>query len=221
VLADIATAVTGADHRDLVAKRVTERIGLPRVLGLDAAAADGIADVALVGVAATAEELAAAGISEIPENEVTPDALMTANRPEYRAVGLPGGGAFMRAMDLALYYQALLHDPERLWSAELLADVTGNVRNRLPDRLMGVPANRSLGLIVKGDDEFAAFRGFGHTASARSFGHNGAGGQLAFADPETGLSVGYCTNGLELNMFKEWSRAAGIASRAAVCATPI
>ena len=219
VLADIATAVTGTDHRDLVAKRITDPLGLPRVLGLAPDDDAGIAELEIVGSPASAEELAAAGLADLPANEVTPDALMSANQPVYRAVGLPGGGGFMRATDLALYYQALLHNPAGLWSDELLADVTGNVRTRLPDRMTGIPTRRTLGLIVKGDDEFAGTRGLGHTASARAFGHNGAGGQIAFADPETGLSVGYCTNGIELNMLKEWGRAAGIASKAAVCAT--
>ena len=220
VLADIAATVTGTDHRDLVAERITEPLGLPRVLGLQGDECDGIAELTTVGTPASAEELAAIGITELPQSEVTPDALLSANRPEYRAVGLPGGGAFMRASDLALYYQSLLHNPAALWSPGLLADVTGNVRNRLPDRLLGVPANRTLGLIVKGDDQFAGFRGFGHTASARAFGHNGAAGQIAFADPETGLSVGYCTNGVELNMIKEGRRTSGIASKAAACTTP-
>ena len=34
-----------------------------------------------------------------------------------------------------------------------------------------------------------------NTCSPRAFGHGGAGGQVAWGDPESGLSVGYCTNG--------------------------
>ena len=38
-------------------------------------------------------------------------------------------------------------------------------------------------------------RGFAPSASPRAFGHAGAGGQIAWGDPETGLSVGFVTNG--------------------------
>ena len=38
-------------------------------------------------------------------------------------------------------------------------------------------------------------RGFGRTCSPRAIGHGGAGGQIAWGDPATGISVGYCTNG--------------------------
>jgi CubicO group peptidase (beta-lactamase class C family) len=99
----------------------------------------------------------------------------------------------------------------------VLADATGNVRNRLPDPLTGVPANRTLGLIQAGDDGKAAWRGLGHTVSARAFGHNGAGGQLAWGDPVTGLSLGYVTNGLDDHVIRQARRGVGIASRAGAC----
>ena len=124
----------------------------------------------------------------------------------------------MTAADLARYYQALLHDDGGIWDAEVLADVTTNVRNRLPDPLLQVPANRSLGLILAGDDGLATRRGFGATGSAGTFGHNGASGQVAWADPATGISFGYCTDGLDRDPIREARRSVGLSSRAAVCA---
>jgi CubicO group peptidase (beta-lactamase class C family) len=99
----------------------------------------------------------------------------------------------------------------------VLADATGHVRNHLPDPLLGVPANRTLGLIVAGDDGKAALRGFGHTTSPRTFGHNGAAGQIAWADPERGVSFAYVTNGIDENLLRQHRRDAGISSRAGVC----
>jgi CubicO group peptidase (beta-lactamase class C family) len=141
--------------------------------------------------------------------------LLGLNDPRSRATGVPGGGGIFRAADLALLYQAFLHDPQGLWDPAVLADATGVVRNRLPDA-WGVPANRTRGgLVVKGDDGLGHRRGFGHTASGRAFGHDGAGGQIAFADPASGLSVAYLTSGLDQNLVREKRRVAEIAGLAA------
>ena len=53
--------------------------------------------------------------------------------------------------------------------------------------MFGRPARRTLGLVLAGDD--GVFRSFGHCCSAGSFGHAGAGGQIAWADPETGMPM--------------------------------
>ena len=99
----------------------------------------------------------------------------------------------------------------------MLADGTGRVRNHLPERWTGVPANRSLGLIIAGDDGRANIRGFGHTGSPRTFGHNGAGGQIAWADPEVGISFAYVTNGMDQHVIRQARRGIALSSLAAVC----
>ncbi|HEY8546713.1 MAG TPA: serine hydrolase domain-containing protein [Acidimicrobiales bacterium] len=221
VLAELITTVTGADHRDEVHRRVTGALGLPRILGLPRDQQDGIADLVTVGEPAPREELAALGLptpDEQPEGAVTDQLLLSLNLPEAREAGIPGGGGVTTAAVVALFYQALLHNPGELWDPEVLADATSRVRNTLPDRLTGVPANRALGVVVAGDDGRANLRGFGHTQSPRTFGHNGAGGQLAWADPETGLSFCYLTNGYDLHELRQPRRGIGITSRAAVCA---
>jgi CubicO group peptidase (beta-lactamase class C family) len=63
-------------------------------------------------------------------------------------------------------------------------------------------------------------RAFGRTVSPRAFGHAGAGGQLAWADPESGLSLCYLTNGLDRNPLREGKRGVAIASLAGLCTTP-
>jgi CubicO group peptidase (beta-lactamase class C family) len=219
VLAEIVNEVTGQDYRDVLHERVTGALGLPRVLGLGPDDLDGALDLVLCGEHATADELQAAfGISELPTTEVTDDALMWFNDPAVRAVGVPGGGGCANAATVALFYQELLHNQAGLWDPELLADVTGRVRNTFPDPLTRTPANRALGVIVAGDDGRANFRGFGHTQSPRTFGHNGAGGQLAWADPDSGLSFCYLTNGNDRNELRQPRRGIGITSRAATCA---
>jgi CubicO group peptidase (beta-lactamase class C family) len=216
VLAEIVERITGRDFRDVVADRVTTPAGLPRVLGDVGAVA---AELVLVGNNATPEELLATfGVAELPVTEVTDDALLAFNDPAVQRVGVPGGGGVMRARDLALYYQAVLHNPQEMWSPDVHHDVTTHVRNTLPDVLTGVPANRTLGLIQAGDDGNSNIRGFGRTVSPRAIGHNGARGQLAWGDPDTGLSFGYCTNGLDRHEVREPRRGTALSSLAAMCA---
>ena len=218
VLAEIIERVSGADFRTVVRERVTDPAGLPCVLGQTEFLA---APLSVVGEPATAEEmLAVFGVSEIDVGEVTDELLLALGSPEAQAVGVPGGGGVMRASDLAMYYQAILHNPGEMWDPDVLDDVRGHVRNHLPERLTGLPANRTLGLIQAGDDGKANLRGMGRTVSPSAIGHNGAKGQIAWGDPTTGLSLGYCTNGLDTNHVRVPRRTTAIASLAAVCTTP-
>ena len=105
------------------------------------------------------------GVSSIDVGEVTDEALESFNRPDVIAVGVPGGGGVSTASELALFYQALLHNPDGLWDPKWLATATGDVRNTFPDPLLGVPANRSIGLVLYGDDGKGPARGFGHGQS--------------------------------------------------------
>lgn len=220
VLAEIIERVTEASYLDVVAERVTDPAGLPRVLGIPEDDQEDVVALELRGEPPSPDELEAAlGIRELPVTEVTDEALLQFNRPATRALGVPGGGGVMRARDLAQYYQAILGDDGRIWDPAVLADATTNVRNVFPDPLTATPALRTLGLVTAGDDGRATIRGFGHTNSPRAFGHGGAAGQIGWADPESGLSFGYTTNGDDLDLLRMWRRGIGLSSRAASCAT--
>ena len=140
------------------------------------------------------------GIRELPVTEVTDEALMRFNQPTVRALGVPGAGCVSDAESLALFYQALLHDRASLWSPALLEDVKTN------------------GLRLAGSDGHSHRRGFGRTVSGGAFGHNGASGQLAWADPATGLSFAYLTNGIDKHAIRQARRGTALSSIAAECA---
>ena len=216
VLAEVIARIDGRDHRDAVRERVLEPLGLSRLaLGVEAADQHDIADLVMVGEDPTPAEVEAVfGAAEIDRGEVTPEVLLAFNDAGVRAVGVPGGGGVSNAADLALLYQALLHNTGRLWDPAVLEDGRGTVRCRLPDPVTGIPANRTLGLVAAGDDGRAALRGMGHTVSPRAFGHNGAAGQIAWADPDSGLSFVYLTNGIDRHFLREARRTVSIASRA-------
>lgn len=216
VLGELIAEVTGQDHTDAIEALVTAPLGLPRVLGIGADDRAGIVESVAIGQLPTPEEMEQAlglkiDLAELIPPEVGVAALLTLNDPAAQAVGVPGGGGVMRAGDLALLYQAFLHDEQGLWSKEILAGGTAEVHCALPD-LFGKSANRTLGLILAGDDGHADQRSMGRTASPQAFGHPGAGGQLAFADPATGLSVAYLTAGMDQHVIREGRRGIAIAS---------
>ena len=74
--------------------------------------------------------------------------------------------------------------------------------------------SRGLGIVIAGD-ETRNFRGFGHTNSPLAFGHNGAGGQLAWVDPATGISLAYLTSAHDRNEIRQGRRGVAISSLAA------
>lgn len=168
VLAELIERVTGETFCDFVERRVTGPLGLGRVLGIPRAEQGDVAQLS-----ASAPEAVRRQYDYATKIEV----------------GEPGGGALMTAAQLALFYQALLHDPTGIWDPVWLADATSRVRCRLPDPLVGMPANRTLGVVIGA--------GFGTTwgSSSTAFGWPGAGGQIGFAEPATGVSFAFLQMG--------------------------
>jgi CubicO group peptidase (beta-lactamase class C family) len=217
VLAELIERAAGEDYRSFIRTRIAEPLGLALGLGIPEDEQQDIARLHPVGEPPSVEELAAIGLPPFDLGEVTEDALLGFNTPANMAVGVPGGGGVMTAADMALFYQALLHNPGGIWDADVLADATGNVRCTFPDALMlGASCNRTIGLMVAGDDGKSHMRSMGRTVSSRAFGHPGAGGQLAWADPETGISLCYFTNGLDRNPLREGKRGVAVSSLAGV-----
>ena len=220
VMAELIERLSGVDYLAFIRERLLVPLGLRRFqLGVPLDQQADINDLEVRGEPPTSEELEAVfGVPGLTldglQGEVTDAALMGFNRPEVRALGVPGGGGVSTAADLALYYQALLHNPGDLWDPAVLAAGTREVHGHLPDPLMNVSSNRALGLVIAGDEPDKAMRGFGHTVSPRTFGHAGAGGQLAFADPESDVSFCYLTNTLDANVLRQHRRGASLAGYA-------
>jgi CubicO group peptidase (beta-lactamase class C family) len=223
VLGEVIEVVSGLDYREFVHTRLMEPLGLRRFrLGEPPERQADITTLVASGEPPTPEEIEAAiGIPGIDlgalVGEVTTDALLEFNDPAVRAVGAPGGGGISTAADIALYYQSLLHNEAELWDDDLLVDASRRVRCDLPDPLRAIPAHRSLGMMVAGEGTVATMRGFGYGLSPETFGHDGAGGQIAWADPVSGISFCYLTNGLDRHVLREARRTIGLSSRAAAC----
>jgi CubicO group peptidase (beta-lactamase class C family) len=214
VLAELIERITGEDYRSVLRERLLEPLGLHKfALGIPLSEQDDIAQLQIVGEPATSEEMQAAWGVNMPSIS-THGPLPFFGSPEVLAVGVPAANGVSTAADVALFYQALLRS--ELWDPGLLANAT-SVHNALPDEL-GVTCTRGLGVQINGDDGYGGWFTFGRTNSPAAFGHDGAGGMIAWADPETGLSFCYLTNGLDDNLVGQKRRGVGLSSRAAICA---
>ena len=220
VIGELIERRSGQSFVDFVKQRVLQPLQLDNLfVGLPRAENERALACAYVGKPLTAQDYADMGMPEPPETEVTEQALLSFNDFAVRAVGVPGGGGYANAADLALFQQALWLgglDGVELWREDTLRSARRIRTGDLCDPLFNKVANRGLGIIISGD-ESRSFRGFGKTNSALAFGHNGAGGQLAWVDPATGLSLAYLTPGHDRNGVRQAKRGVAISSLAADC----
>jgi CubicO group peptidase (beta-lactamase class C family) len=175
VQAMVIEAVTGRDYRDAIRERVLAPLGLDR-------------DIA-VGVPVAMQGRCADTYGPEPRD----------NSAEFKAAGLPSGGGYATARGMAAFYQMLLQGGRlgatRLLSPRLVAYVARNHTGERPDEQMGgIPMHRGLGPHVRGDSD--RIRGLGTLAAPETFGHGGAGTSYSWADPTSGTSFSYLTNGV-------------------------
>ncbi|MEU0717696.1 serine hydrolase domain-containing protein [Streptomyces lavendulocolor] len=111
------------------------------------------------------------------------------NDPAYRAAELPASGGISTARALARFYAATLGpvDGHRLFAPATLA-MARTEEAAGPDRVLVVSTRFGLGYMLHGPAC--------PLLSPGSFGHPGRGGSLGLADPESGIALGYVTNGM-------------------------
>ena len=220
VVAEIIERASGTDFGDFVQTRIFDPLRLSNsFIGLPDDQGARALEIKYCGEELSEREYKEMGFPIPPETEVTEDAILSFNETDVRASGIPGGGAFSNAKDMAMFYQALLHggtDQKRLWQEDILMSAKAIRNPELTDPVFKKAANRGLGIVISGDTD-RNYRGFGKTNSPFAFGHNGAGGQLCWADPDTGLSFVYLTSGHDRNPIRQGRRGVSISSLAAEC----
>ena len=185
VLAAVVSALTGEEHTDAFHRLFTTDVGIPnRILGVKSP--HDYFEPVLLPIAD-------------PEAMDSGQWLLALGGAPGMSIGFPGAGCIMSATEVAIAYQAFLRNPGNMWLPEILRYATATVVNTYLDDYAGVSANRSVGFTIAGATHEATRRGFGSRNSPQAFGHGGAGGQIAWADPGTGLSFACVSSGLQLD----------------------
>ncbi|MEV6671933.1 serine hydrolase domain-containing protein [Streptomyces sp. NPDC051162] len=207
LLGELVLRVTGRTVGSWVAEEMAAPLGAGLWIGLPAseqARAGRIADVEPPADPATA------GLRMRPKKAVSdayrdPDSLTRRafaaiepqadeNDPAYRAAELPASAGVATADGLARFYASLLGDLDgtrRLFAPATLT-LARTEESAGPDRVLVVGTRFGLGYMLHGAASPLLAPG--------SFGHPGRGGSLGFADPESGISFGYVTNGMQKNV---------------------
>lgn len=128
------------------------------------------------------------------EEDADPNGYATTfDRPEVHHTITPGANGIASAGDLARFY-AMLERRGTLDGVELLRPETAaagaSLQSEGTDHSLGLFARRSLGMALN-DERMGAPTG----NPLHTFGHGGAGTSIGWADWDTGLAVGYITNG--------------------------
>jgi len=198
VLADeIVRRASGRELHEVFAHDIAEPLDAEITLAPDRATADAAAWLVTSPVWATAVPADPRIVRALTLGSAMPPTLVDAgagfNDPEVRMLGLSAAGGIGTASALARIWSAAI-TPTR--GVTLVGDDTRArlVRPRSEGPwVLDVPApHQRWGAGVE------LSSGAAPMLSAHSFGHGGAGGQAAFADPETGVAIGYLRNRLDL-----------------------
>jgi len=123
-------------------------------------------------------------------------AVSAMNKPEIRALAIASFSGIGSANSLAKFYALLANDGEleglRFFSAKTLSWMTTTLSDGV-DRVFQIPTAFSAGFMKA--SKISPKRIFGQSQS--SFGHPGAGGSHAFADPENKIAFAYVMNQME------------------------
>jgi CubicO group peptidase (beta-lactamase class C family) len=115
------------------------------------------------------------------------------NRPELRAAVIPSSGGISDARSLARVYAACIGEVDGV----RLLDAATAARAATPeadgtDAILGLPSAFGLG--------YGVGASLPPSCGPGSFGHGGAGGSAAWADPDAGLAFAYVMNRMRLDL---------------------
>ncbi len=199
ILGEIVARSTGAPIGDYVRDELAGPLGVEFWIGLPEALEPRVVPLLPPPLPATDEELAfllrVGGPGTLGQRALSMDgALLVAdldgtpfNTRAYHSTSMPAGNGISNARSMARLYAACIGsvDGTRLFGADTMAEFS-RVHTDGPDRVLATHTRFGLG--------FAHDCELFHFGTPTAFGHYGAGGSAAFADPDSGLAFAYVMN---------------------------
>jgi CubicO group peptidase (beta-lactamase class C family) len=180
VVAVLMEAITGADYRDEIRRRVIEPLGLTREMFL--------------GLPETEDDRAAA--MYVPKQAESWPLDLMVSAPLFRRAGIPGAGGYATARAMSVFYQMMAQggvwNGVRIVSPRMIDYVTRDFTGDIVDDYTGFTMHRGLGPFSRGGS--LTVRGLGAIGHPRTFGHSGVGTSYCWADPTSGLSFAFLSN---------------------------
>jgi CubicO group peptidase (beta-lactamase class C family) len=134
----------------------------------------------------------------VPLRVVGPAARMRAaflNRRRVRRAVIPAGGISTTARDLSGFYQLLLGGGPAVFAPATIEQARVPSADGEVDRFLHTPVRWSQGFQLGGPSTDPQYRrAFGGLSSTETFGHNGSGCCIGWADPTRRLAFGYVTD---------------------------
>ena len=204
LVGEVIRRATGRSVGGYLAEEIAGPLGLDLWIGLPASEQDRVARLRPAApVRLSRDELAAIPKAELDRLMLMADPgslLMRALNPTdppfsfnssgLRAAELPGANGISTARSLARLYAATIGpvDGIRLLSSDTVASATVE-QSSGPDAVLGLATRFGSGFFLPST--------FSPLMGPRSFGHAGAGGSLACADPDTGVAFAYVMNQMQ------------------------
>src|SRR5688572_8573777 len=200
---------SGRHIQDVVENEIAKPLGISgqMYIGIPGGVEDRLASLQ-TAPPPTAEQAAASPMAQIPPDHdmwkaMPPTLGWNYNDMEVRQACIPSANGHFTARALAKMYGALANGGEidgvRLVSPDRIAKMSA-VQVDTPDRVIIMPLRKSIGFF-NGGKTMGVHGAQGPRETA--FGHPGAGGSIAFADPEVGLSIAVTINKMQSTLQAE------------------
>lgn len=223
LVGEVVRRATGRTLGRYLAEEIAAPLGLDLWIGLPAAEEHRVSRLLAPGqVRVSRDELAAmppelidrlramADPGSLMQRALNPtDPPFTFNRPTLHAAELPAANGIGTARSIARLYASTIGavDGIRLLDPATVASATAE-QSRGPDQVLVAETRFGSGFFLPSP--------FSPLMGPRSFGHSGAGGSLAFADPDSGVAFAYVMNQMQQGLAAD-PRPAALVSALRAC----